>query len=201
MNGKLFLNFNKLNKLYLRGNECVNQNFLKPTALALAPQLVSDFCGFCKSNSTIETQVCEIGDQLQEDLDINFEKLLDGQKSVYEELWIIKKSCSERVSELLEVIKIKTDENSHQLNTIAHLEEELATFRATETESRPTTADNKIVVIEIVYEKLVAQKNKLFQTQLQELRKAIQVQASKINELELKNQFKTVNSSKDQCVG
>lgn len=90
INGKLFTNLNKLAKVYLWKNKCIDKSFTgKFTGLnvtASMAQVVTRKCGFCVAENAVEAQICETRVQLQEESSSRCENLLEAQKAEFEML-------------------------------------------------------------------------------------------------------------------
>jgi hypothetical protein len=58
MNGDVFSNFNKLQEVRLKGNQCIDHDFKDKSVMNLLPQIASEKCGYCEQSNDLTN--CEM---------------------------------------------------------------------------------------------------------------------------------------------
>lgn len=65
MDGTLFAGLTRLSKLALKYNKCINENFDGVNEIAAITDVITKRCGFCDTDTPIETNVCVIMDHVR----------------------------------------------------------------------------------------------------------------------------------------
>lgn len=65
LNGRTFMRLSRITFLYLNGNKCIDKNFtqINETNLAMYSRIVTDHCGFCELDKSIEAIIRETPDR------------------------------------------------------------------------------------------------------------------------------------------
>lgn len=65
LNGRAFMSLSRITFLYLNGNKCIDKNFtqINETNLAMYSRIVTDHCGFCELDKSIEAIIRETPDR------------------------------------------------------------------------------------------------------------------------------------------
>lgn len=147
MNGKLFLNLNQLNFIDLNGNKCIQEVFEGPDEIASLPDEIEK-CEFCEAGELLGTSICKATSEIRNSLE------------KFQELQIaLLKTCINKTSEI--------EQNSIK---IVLLEEKLKAA-----EDAKTAAENQILLLLSVYDKLDAQRDETFSAKTEELRKKVEL--------------------------
>lgn len=73
------MKLNKLERVCLENNDCINSNLRGGDELAMSTQFITEQCGFCSRNTSTEKRICELSNQVQEISAKNFVSLMHGQ--------------------------------------------------------------------------------------------------------------------------
>lgn len=152
MNGRLFSGLNSLIEVSLTGNECINRNFLEPIQAATLAKVISEKCGFCKTDNLIEAMICERTFHSEQNAEKRILDILDGQS---------------RQIEMLETLVNRTLDEKEKCQS----ELELTVGSITRLEGQVESANSQIVL----FNKLDASRNQNFIERMEDLREDLAI--------------------------
>lgn len=147
MNGKLFLNLNQLNFVDLTGNKCIQEVFDGPDEIASLPDEIEK-CEFCEAGELLGTSICKATSEIRN----SFEKFQELQIDMLE-------TCINKTSEI--------EQNSIKIDLLVE--------KLKAAEDAKNAAENQILLLVSVYEKLDAQREETFSAKTEELRKKVEL--------------------------
>lgn len=78
INGEIFRGLVLLREVWLKSNECINENFQNSTNVLKLPNLVTEQCGFCRKGINITN--CQILSKLEE-METNYQRSLETKST------------------------------------------------------------------------------------------------------------------------